>query len=261
LRAKVGAFTVQLAFHGGLRFFLRANAGTRIERQLCEKTSVKDVIESCGVPHPEVDLILVDGWPVDFAFSLSSAKAVDLYPVDWKCCTFFPENRLQTIYMDRFVADGHLGKLVRDLRLLGLDVAYDRAAEDRQLVELASRDKRALLTRDRRLLMHSAVRHGYYLRSQNALEQTTEVLQRFQLSTVLAPFSRCLSCNALLQPVEKAEVFDQLEPLTQIYYERFRRCDGCRQVYWQGSHFDKLRARVEEVRAVMATRPRSDENA
>jgi uncharacterized protein with PIN domain len=65
----------------------------------------------------------------------------------------------------------------------------------------------------------------------------------------------------LLQPVEKAEVFDQLEPLTQIYYERFRRCDGCRQVYWQGSHFDKLRARVEEVRAVMATTPRSDENA
>jgi uncharacterized protein len=176
LRAKVGAFTVQLAFHGGLRFFLRANAAARIERQLCEKTSVKDVIESCGVPHREVDLILVDASPVDFSFAVSSAKAVDLYPVDWKRCTFFPENRLQTIYMDRFVADGHLGKLVRDLRLLGLDVAYDRAAEDRQLVELASRDKRALLTRDRRLLMHSAVRDGYYLRSQKALAQNRRSL-------------------------------------------------------------------------------------
>jgi uncharacterized protein with PIN domain len=261
LRAKVGAFTVQLAFHGGLRFFLRANAGTRIERQLCEKTSVKDIIESCGVPHPEVDLILVDRCAVDFAFALTSAKAIEIYPVDWKRGTFFPENRLQTVYIDRFVADGHLGKLVRDLRLLGLDIAYDRAAEDRQLVESASRDKRALLTRDRRLLMHSAVRHGYYLRSQKALEQTTEVLQRFQLSSGLAPFTRCLSCNALLQPVEKAEVFDRLEPLTQIYYERFRRCDGCQQVYWQGSHFDKLLARVEEVRAVMATSDRSDDQA
>ena len=254
-------FTVRLAFHGSLTFFLRPTADGGIERQLCEKTSVKDIIESCGVPHPEVDLILVDGQPVDFGFALSSAKSVDIYPVDWKRCTFFPQNRLQTIHIEKFVADGHLGKLVRDLRLLGFDVLYDRAAQDRQLVELASSDRRALLTRDRRLLMHSAVRDGYYLRSQKALEQTIEVLQRFQLSSALAPFTRCLSCNALLQPVEKADVFERLEPLTKIYYERFRRCEGCAQIYWQGSHFDKLQARVQEVRAAMATRARRHDKA
>ena len=251
---KQAAFTIRLALHGSLTFFLRSNAGHRVERQLCEKSSVKDVIESCGVPHPEVDLILVDGQPVDFGFALSSAAAVDVYSVDWKRATFFPENRLQTLQVQKFVADGHLGKLVRDLRLLGVDVLYERTAQDRQLVELAGRDNRALLTRDRRLLMYSAVRTGYYLRSQEPFEQTLEVVHRFRLSSGLAPFTRCLSCNALLQLVEKDAVLEQLEPLTKIYYERFRRCAGCGQVYWQGSHFDKLQARVEEVRAAMATR-------
>lgn len=255
----MGVFTVRLAFHGSLTFFLRPTADGGIERQLREKTSVKDIIESIGVPHPEVDLILVDGQPVDFGFALSSAKSLDVYPVDWKRGTFFPQNRLQTIHIEKFVADGHLGKLVRDLRLLGVDVLYERAAQDRQLVELASSDKRALLTRDRRLLMHSAVRDGYYLRSQKPLEQTIEVLHRFQLSSALAPFTRCVSCNALLQPVEKTDVFDRLEPLTKIYYYRFRRCEGCGQIYWQGSHFDKLQARVEEVRAAMATRAQANE--
>jgi uncharacterized protein len=100
--------------------------------------------------------------------------------------------------------------------------------------------------------MHAAVRHGYYLRSQDALEQTVEVLRRFDLAPTLAPFSRWLRCNARLEPAKKADVFERLEPLTRIYYEQFRRCRGCGQVYWSGSHFDKLRARVEEVRARLA---------
>ena len=149
--------------------------------------------------------------------------------------------------IEKFVADGHLGKLVRDLRLLGIDVAYDPAAEDRQLVETAGTENRALLTRDRRLLMHSAVLHGYYLRSQNPLEQTIEVLQRFSISKVLEPFSRCLRCNALLQAAEKSEIVEQLEPLTKLYYEKFRRCPDCGQVYWSGSHFAKLQKRVELI--------------
>ncbi|MFN2540595.1 MAG: Mut7-C RNAse domain-containing protein [Chthoniobacterales bacterium] len=243
-------FTVQVTFHGDLPFFLRSNPVG--ERQLRERTSVKDLIESCGVPHTEVDLILVDGAPVDFAHVLDQDAALAVYPPGSKRSTFFQEKRMQATQIQKFVADGHLGKLSRDLRLLGLDVLYERDAQDRQLLELARIDNRALLTRDRRLLMHAVLRHGYYLRSQNPLEQTLEVLRRFELASSLMPFSRCLSCNASLQPVEKGEVLDRLEPLTKIYYERFRRCGGCGQIYWQGSHFDKLRARVEEVRAAMA---------
>jgi uncharacterized protein with PIN domain len=65
----------------------------------------------------------------------------------------------------------------------------------------------------------------------------------------MRPFSRCLACNSKLQTTAKKDVFDQLEPLTKIYYEDFRRCLGCGKIYWGGSHFDKLRARVEKIRA------------
>ena len=151
----------------------------------------------------------------------------------------------------KFVADGHLGKLVRDLRLLGINVTCDRDAEDRQLVEVAGCQDRALLTRDRRLLMHGAVKHGYYLRSQNPLEQTVEVLWRFDLSSVLAPFSRCLRCNGSLEPAAKDKVLGKLKPLTKIYYDQFRRCAGCGQVYWSGSHFEKLQKRIEAIRSLL----------
>src|SRR5438874_11365089 len=244
-------FAIRLTFHGDLSFFLRSKASS-VERQLSERTSIKDVIEACGVPHTEADLILVNGQPVNFAAILTQDVAVDVYPPSETSSRLFPEDRLQVQNMEKFVADGHLGKLVRDLRLLGIDVTCDSAAEDRQLVKMVSDEDHALLTRDRRLLMHAAVRHGYYLRSQDPLEQTVEVLRRFNLGPALMPFSRCLRCNALLQAAKKAEVLDQLEPLTRIYYEQFRRCPGCGQVYWSGSHFDKLRARVEEVRATLA---------
>jgi uncharacterized protein len=106
-----------------------------------------------------------------------------------------------------------------------------------------------LLTRDRRLLMHAIVQHGYYLRSQNPIRQTIEVLRRFGLFSAIAPFTRCLRCNAPLQKVAKADVIQKLEPLTKIYYEQFRRCTGCDQIYWAGSHFSKLQKRLEEIRA------------
>jgi uncharacterized protein with PIN domain len=100
--------------------------------------------------------------------------------------------------------------------------------------------------------MHAAVRHGYYPRSQDPLEQTVEVLRRFGLASVLTPFSRCLRCNAPLEPAEKAKVLGRLEPLTKIYYDQFRRCRGCGQVYWSGSHFEKLQKRIEIIRSRFA---------
>jgi uncharacterized protein len=277
--SNVSPFVVQLTFHGDLDFFLKNSAARLIERNLKEKTSIKDVIESCGVPHPEVDLILVDGKPVGFGHVVTKSSKVDVYPVSWNRDILFTENRLQTLRIKSFVADVQLGKLVRNLRLLGLDVAYDPTAEDRELIRFARADNpetigisepsslvkprqgvsrpnsqasgvhsRALLTRDRRLLMHAVVSQGYYLRSQDPIEQTVEVLRRFQLSSSLAPFTRCLRCNVLVVAVEKAEIIDQLEPLTKIYYEQFRRCPSCGQIYWPGSHFKKLEARIAHLR-------------
>jgi uncharacterized protein with PIN domain len=248
----VSFFIVRFNFHGDLSFFLgsRARDGI-IERSLSEKTSVKDVIESCGVPHPEVDLILIKRRTVNFTHILERAEDIDVFPVQFQC-TLFKEHRLQASSAYRFVADGHLGRLSRLLRLLGFDVAYDRQAQDRELLSIMKRENRALLTRDRRLLMHAVVQTGYCPRSQNADEQTIEVLRRFHLFSSIAPFSRCLRCNAPLQKVDKAEIIEKLEPLTKIYYEEFRRCTGCGQIYWPGSHFEKLQKRTETIQARLA---------
>jgi hypothetical protein len=219
-----------------------------MERSLAEKTSVKDVIEACGVPHPEVDLILVKEQAVDFDYPISDEAIIAVFPVKTGSPDF-KEKHLQIASTSRFVLDGHLGKLARDLRLLGFDVAYDSQAEDRKLLLVMERENRALLTRDRRLLMHRVVKTGYFPRSQKADEQTVEVIHRFDLLGSIAPFTRCLRCNALLRKVSKAEVVETLEPLTQVYYEQFRRCTGCLRVYWAGSHFSKLQKRLEKFRA------------
>src|SRR5205823_1490469 len=188
----VNPFTVRLDLHGDLDFFLRTEArGQRIERSLSEKTSVKDVIESCGVPHPEVDLILVNKEPVEFSHLIAKDADIDLYSMQSQY-QLFKEKRLQVRSVKRFVVDGHLGMLARNLRLLGFDAAYDSQAQDRQLLSVMEREDRALLTRDRRLLMHAIVRHGYCPRSQDPDNQTIEVIGRFGLFDSITPFTRCL---------------------------------------------------------------------
>lgn len=242
------AFSVELTFHGDLGFFLRpARPAGAVRRVLKERTSVKDIIEACGVPHPEVDLIFCNDAFLDFSHVLDKNNALDIYPVGFSKDISESEH-LQIRDINRFVADVHLGQLARHLRLLGIDILAPRECGDRQLLALMEQENRALLTRDRRLLMHSVVRHGFYPRSQNPGDQTLEVLRRFNLASRLAPFTRCLQCNDLLEPADRADVWDQLEPLTRKYYHEFRRCRGCGRVYWRGSHFDKLVRRVEGFR-------------
>jgi hypothetical protein len=252
-------FEVELRFAEELRFFLApaARASGIVRRSLSEKTGVKDVIEACGVPHTEVDLIVREGTAesaagkVDLAWRVQGPVTLTVIAVPAPLALFPDAPRLQPRDATRFVADGHLGKLTRHLRLLGVDTAYERDADDRRLLEIMQAENRALLTRDRPLLMHSVVRLGYCPRSHDPEEQTLEVLQRFHLreAGALAPHTRCLRCNALLEPVPKSEVLSALagEPLTLRYYEDFRRCAGCGRIYWAGSHFQKLAARLTRL--------------
>jgi len=241
-------FLVRLRFHGGLDYFAKGATDRQLDRELKEPRSVKDAIESFGVPHPEIDRILVNGEPRDFAHVLRNNSNVEVYPVGFTGSPL-PGEPLQRRHITRFIADGHLGKLARNLRFLGLDVAYNTSLHDPELLELMIAEQRALLTRDRRLLMHRIVQDGYCPRSADPTEQTLEVVRRFDLSSKLKPFIRCIECNALLQQVDKATVLDQLEPLTRIYYDEFRRCTGCGKVFWRGSHYPKLETFLQRLRA------------
>lgn len=253
-------FAVELTFHGDLAGFLRRELRRTktIRRVLVEKTAVKDVIEACGVPHPEVDLIIATsengGGPcaVDFSWVVQAPVSLEIHGVPAPADVQPQAARLQVRTWNRFVADGHLGTLARNLRLLGLDTAYDRDADDRRLLEIMIEEERALLTRDRRLLMHSIVRHGYCPRSSDGEEQTGEIIRRFGLLGKvgqLAPYRRCIRCNGLLEPVAKSEILATLaaEPLTLRYYDEFRRCTGCGRIYWPGTHFKKLATRVAKL--------------
>ena len=176
--------------------------------------------------------------------------SIAVYPVPAPSDLFPGTPRLQRRVCDRFVADGHLGKLARRLRLLGLDTIYERNAEDRRLLEIMAIEDRALLTRDRRLLMHSIVRDGYCPHSCEADEQTREVLCRFGLHPDrLSRWTRCLQCNGQLESVKKAEVVGRLarEPLTLRYFNEFRLCKGCGKIYWQGSHVKRLQSVMEQL--------------
>jgi uncharacterized protein with PIN domain/sulfur carrier protein ThiS len=245
--AAVSALRASVRFYGELNDFLpEANRQADIQCTLTEPTTVKDLVERLGVPHTEVDLVLVDGESVDFRHVFADGARVAVYPafhvLDIADVT---KVRPAPLGEPRFVVDGHLGKLASHLRLLGFDTVYANDAEDSWLAGVSAAEGRILLTRDRRLLKRSVVERGYCVREDDPRRQLLEVVRRFELAARARPFTRCVRCNGSLVAVTKADVLDRLEPKTKLYYDDFRQCDGCGRVYWKGSHYEALSALVE----------------
>lgn len=211
--------------------------------------TVKHLIEAAGVPHPEVEAILADSVPVAFDYQPRDGQHITVYPlVNDLAPGTYPPLRPPWPEPIAFLADNHLGRLARYLRLLGFDTAYDGDWDDDELAERSRDENRVLLTRDRGLLKRSLVQFGYCLRTTDSREQLMAVLSRFCLFDRLEPWRRCLRCNGRLHPVDKAAILDRLEPKTRLYYDDFQQCAACGQVYWHGSHMDELVALVEEVK-------------
>lgn len=236
-------------FYGDLNDFLPLHRRQRpFEHRLKEVASVKDVIESLGAPHPEVDLILANGESVGFGYQVRGGDWLGVYPRFRRLeIASLSQVRPPPLEEARFVLDVHLGKLANYLRLLGFDACYRNDADDAALAKLAGREHRILLTQDRGLLKRSVIIYGYCVRNRDPLEQLIEVLHRFKLRSKMAPFRRCLRCNGLLQPVAKAAIATQIFPKTAHYYNDFRQCQNCRQVYWKGPHFDRMSHLINRV--------------
>ena len=210
--------------------------------QFLDVATVKDRIESLGVPHTEVDLILVNGQTVDFAYRVQDGDRVSVYPV-FEAFDIAGLTRLrpEPLREPRFVLDTHLGRLAAYLRLMGFDTLYQNCWTDEQLAQVSRDQRRILLTRDVGLLKRSAVTHGYFVRQTDPRWQLAEVVKRFELARLRKPFSRCLRCNALLEAVAKEEVRSQLPAGTAALHDEFQRCPGCGRVYWRGGHYRRLR--------------------
>ncbi len=202
-----------------------------------------------GIPHTEVDLIVVGGESRGFDYQLQDGDRVAVYPV-FECIDIAPIVKLRDAPLRKtaFVVDVHLGKLARLLRLLGFDVHYRNDFSDREIVAISLQENRIVLTRDRRLLYHRKITHGHFIRSDNPQEQVREVVAHFQLESAIHPFHRCLLCNDLIEPVSREQVIEQLAPKTARYYEEFFRCTGCGKVYWKGPHFRHLEEQLRIIR-------------
>jgi uncharacterized protein len=211
--------------------------------------SIKDVIESIGVPHVEVDLILVNSEPVDFNYILKENDFVSVYPVfetlDLSGVSHLREKPLRET---KFILDVHLGKLAKYLRMFGFDSTYRNDYDDKEIIRISLAEHRAILTRDIGLLKVKSVTHGYFIRDQNPKMQLTELLEHFDLYQSIEPFSRCIKCNGTLVTVEKEKIIQQLRPLTRKYFNEFYRCTGCQSIFWEGSHFTHMKSFISTIR-------------
>jgi len=232
----------ELRFYAELKGFLaparRSGTVTHIFRV---PGSVKDVIESYGVPHTEVDLILANGESVDFSYQVVDGDRISVYPMfEAFDVSALVRVRPQPLREVRFVLDGHLGKLARHLRLLGFDARYANDPTDVDLVAISNSERRVLLTRDVGLLKRGSVTHGCFVQSTDPREQVREILSRFQLADRIDPYTRCLACNGSLEPIDKQDVADRLPPKTRELYDEFKSCTTCRKIYWRGAHHQRL---------------------
>lgn len=236
-------------FHTALNYFLPpSQQQISFTHDFKSRASIKDMIESLGVPHPEVDLIVVNGESVDFSYTVQDGDRIDVYPVS-ATTEVASSIRIRPPYPPcyRFVLDIHLGKLANSLRLLGFDTLYRNDYTDKELAQVSASQQRILLTRDRGLLMRSLVTYGYYVRATDPDQQVVEVLRRFDLFKSVQPFQRCIRCNGLLEPVAKETILDQLPEQTKLSIDEFHRCQECGQIYWKGSHARRIQQFIDQV--------------
>lgn len=241
--------TASFRFYEELNDFLAPERRKQEFTAPCARAATtKHMIEALGVPHTEVELILVNGESADFNRILQDGDRVAVYP-RFEAMDVTPLLRVREYPLreTRFVADAHLGGLAHMLRMLGFDTLYDNHFHDDDIVAICEQDGRIVLTRDRELLKRRTVTHGCFVHALKSEQQLREIVERLDLVRSAKPFTLCLHCNAPLHPVDKAVVYDRLPPKVQEHYEKFSTCDNCGRVFWEGSHWRNMRRVLDDL--------------
>lgn len=240
---------ISIRFYEELNDFLPPHQRKKtIEHEHKESRSVKDLIESLGVPHTEIDLILVNGRSVDFEYVVKEGDRISVYPM-FESLDISPVTKLrpQPLRDTRFIADSHLGRLSAYLRMLGFDTLYRNDCDDPTLARISVEDKRILLTCDKRLLMRKLVTHGYYVRERQPQRQLLEIISRFDLFNSVRPFTRCIHCNGIIHQIDKNAIEQYLMPRTKEHYNEFWQCKHCQKIYWKGSHYSRMQQLIDQL--------------
>lgn len=218
----------------------------RIDR----RASIKDVIESLGVPHPVIGSLTVNGREVGFDYILLDNDTVEASPLTPPLNPFIPTIlRPEPLEKLAFIVDVNAGRLALYLRMLGFDTIYGNDFRNGRIAEIAQSMNRILLTRDAALLKRKIIMHGYLLREQQPKRQLVEIVRLYDLSSRINPLSRCIPCNGLLIPTGKESIMNRLEPLTKKHYHSFDICGECGKIYWPGSHQGKIYAFIDDILA------------
>ena len=241
---------VEIRFYAELNDFLPAARRQHpFTHSFHGNPSVKDTIEAIGVPHTEVDVILVDDRSVDFTHLLRGGERVAVYPT-FERYDVSPLTRLRPkpLRVSRFVVDVHLGALARNLRLLGFDTTWGTDLTDEKIIEISRNEQRIILTRDKGILKNGRVTHGYWVRNTDQERQLEEVIRAIDLGGDIKPYIRCMECNGELQAVKRAEVVRAVPLQVFLVYREFKKCLSCGRVYWKGSHLKRLDKIIAKAR-------------
>jgi len=231
--------SAQFRFFNELNDFLPQKfKNTEFKYQFINKPSIKDTIQAIGIPHIEVDLIIVNGKSIDFEYLMIGGEKIQIYPKNTKLKGIHLQPKYPT--SNKFIVDVNLGKLVPKLRLLGFDTLYQNDYKDHKIVEVSNKENRIILTGDIGILKYNAVKFGYWVRNTKPHLQVEEVIRRFNLKLLIKAFTRCSSCNGNLMVVPKGSIVHILPQKTQEQFSDFTQCESCQKVYWQGSHVDKI---------------------
>jgi uncharacterized protein with PIN domain len=241
--------TATFRFYEALNDFIaRERRGRTFAADCARAATTKHMIEALGVPHTEVELILVNGETSDFGRLLHEGDRVAVYPkfeaLDIGSLLRVRERPLRRL---RFVADAHLGGLARLLRMAGFDTLYDNNIKDAEVETIALADQRVVLTRDRDLLKRRTITHGCYVHQLKAAHQLRELSDRLDLAGSLQPFTLCLNCNVPLHAVSKEAVLERLPPRVRELHDEFNACDRCQRVFWKGTHWKRMMALLAAV--------------
>ncbi|KXU94417.1 hypothetical protein CR51_26820 [Caballeronia megalochromosomata] len=241
-------------FHRELNDFLaRPLRGHAFACACAKASSTKHMIEALGVPHTEVDLIVRNGHAVGFDAQIEADDVIEVYPAHRApastsaahgAALLRPPLRAADL---SFIADAHLGGLAQLLRLAGFDTRYDNNFPDDEIEQLAQDESRIVLTRDRELLKRRAVLRGCYVRTLQADDQFREVSERFDLTPHVRAFRLCLMCNAPLRRAGPGDIDGRVPDGVRERHTRFVTCDVCHRVFWEGSHWRRMRARIDAL--------------
>ena len=237
-----------LRFYEELNNFLpKEKKKIKFKHKFNNNPSIKDMIESFGIPHIQVDLILINNKSVDFSYIVQNGDDISVYPIfesmNIKKVSQVREEPLRVI---KFVVDVHLGKLTRYLRMLGFDTLYQNDYNPGKIIKISKSEKRIILSKSRQLLKIKDITHGYCITDSDPEKQLKKVLNRFDLINNLNPFSRCMICNGKLESVDKEQIIDKIPEKVKESQQEFAICPNCKKIYWKGTHFESMLKFIDE---------------